>query len=382
MLSVPSGARSLEVVASGSTVRAAPSIRSARRGTVRQGTRLPLLARVSGEGCPGGEWYRIGEEAFICETLVRPSRQEPVGDRLPVVAPSELLPRQYAFVGVDGTWAYRRPSDYFIDEWSESLGQGFGLAITERAISGGVAFVRGLSGLWVPEDQLRHASGSPFEGVVIEDGSLDIAWVMREGAAIRGWDGRRALGVVRRLGRRSVVRVIEVLPRGLVRVEEGVIAARDLVRPSLSAPPDEASEGERWIDVHLGTQTLVAYEGARPIFATLVSSGRPNHATPAGTFRIWVKLAEDTMDDLERMDQESNYAIEGVPWVQYFSEGIGLHAAFWHDQFGTRRSHGCVNLSPRDARRLFEFTFPSLPAGWDAVLTTRAQPGTVVRVRE
>jgi lipoprotein-anchoring transpeptidase ErfK/SrfK len=114
----------------------------------------------------------------------------------------------------------------------------------------------------------------------------------------------------------------------------------------------------------------------------LISSGRPNHATPAGIFRIWVKLAEDTMDDLERTDQESNYAIEGVPWVQYFSEGIGLHAAFWHDQFGAQRSHGCVNLSPRDARRLFEFTSPALPAGWDAILTTSAQPGTIVRVRD
>jgi hypothetical protein len=86
------------------------------------------------------------------------------------------------------------------------------------------------------------------------------------------------------------------------------------------------------------------------------------------------------MDDLERIDQESNYAIEGVPWVQYFSEGIALHAAFWHDQFGHRHSHGCVNLSPRDARRVFEATSPTLPPGWDAILSTDAAPGTVVHV--
>lgn len=383
-LPIAAGARSLEVVASGATVRAGPSTRAARRGTVRVGTRLPVVARVRGEGCPGGEWFRVGDEAFVCETLVRPSREEPSGDTLPIVAPGELLPRRYAFVGVDGTWAYRRPHDYFEDDWTESLGQGFGLAITERTTHRGVAFVRSLSGLWIAEDQVRHARGSDFEGVLLEGGVIDVAWTARPGAQVRAWDGRRAGRVVRRAGRRELVRVLEDLPHGLVRVDDGVLAARDLQRPRLSPPPDGVAEGERWIDVHVGTQTLVAYEGARPIFATLVSTGRPGrgHVTPAGVFRIWVKLAEDTMDDLERTDQETNYAIEGVPWVQYFSEGIGLHAAFWHDQFGTRRSHGCVNLSPRDARRLFSFTSPALPAGWDAILTTETRRGTVVRVRE
>ena len=64
-----------------------------------------------------------------------------------------------------------------------------------------------------------------------------------------------------------------------------------------------------------------------------------------------------------------------------FAEGVGLHAAFWHDDFGHPRSHGCVNLSPRDARRLFAWTTPELPPGWDAILTTESQPGTIVRVR-
>jgi hypothetical protein len=70
-----------------------------------------------------------------------------------------------------------------------------------------------------------------------------------------------------------------------------------------------------------------------------------------------------------------------VPWVQYFSEGVALHAAFWHDEFGRARSHGCVNLSPRDAQRIFALTEPALPPGWDAILPTASAPGTVVRVR-
>jgi len=87
------------------------------------------------------------------------------------------------------------------------------------------------------------------------------------------------------------------------------------------------------------------------------------------------------MDDLERTDAESNYLIESVPWVQYFAEGVALHAAFWHDDFGRVHSHGCVNLAPRDAAWLFGRTAPALPPGWDAILAGPGTPGTLVQVR-
>ena len=83
----------------------------------------------------------------------------------------------------------------------------------------------------------------------------------------------------------------------------------------------------------------------------------------------------------EREDVVENYAIQAIPWVQYFEGSNGFHAAFWHDQFGHARSHGCVNLAPTDARWLFEFTQPNLPPGWDAVLSHDRVPGTLVRVR-
>ena len=377
------GVRSLEVTATGATVRAAPSVHAPRRGTVRLGTRLPFEARVRGTGCPGGEWYRLGDEQYLCESLVALSSEAPSGDVLPIVAPGELLPRPYAFVSTDGTWAYSRPGDYFQDDFAESLGRGFGLAIVERRSMNGVDFVRTLSGLWVPTDEIHFAHGSELAGVDLTDGVLDLAWVLRDGAQVHEWNGRRVGSrVVRRLGLREVIHVREELPHGQLRIDDGVVAARDVARPLLQAPPPEVIEGARWIDVGLASQTLVVYEGTRPVFATLVSTGRPgaSHTTPTGTFHIWVKLAEDTMDDLQQTDQESNYAIEGVPWVQYFSQGVALHAAFWHDQFGHRHSHGCVNLSPRDARHVFEMTSPALPPGWDAILSTDAQPGTVVHV--
>jgi hypothetical protein len=380
-LTAPAGTVSLRVVRSGATIRMHPNVRSPRRGTVRVGTRLPFEARVRGEGCPGGEWYRIGTEAYICEALIEPSPEPPWGETVSAPRTDRILLREHAFVASDGTWAYSRPDDYFRDEWAESLGRGFGIAVTDRSERDGVHFVRGTSGFWVAEEDLRYARGSELSGVELS-GPNDVGWVRRGGAVIRELRGTRAGRTLRRAGAREVVHVLEVLPHGLLRIEEGVIAARDVQRPSATTRPSEVGEAERWIDVELASQTLVLYEGDRAIFTTLVSTGRARHSTPSGTFRIWVKLAEDGMDDLERTDAESNYLIEAVPWVQYFTgDGVALHAAFWHDDFGRVHSHGCVNLAPRDAARLFSATSPALPDGWDAVLPTDAQPGTLVRVR-
>src|SRR5262249_55676237 len=112
------------------------------------------------------------------------------------------------------------------------------------------------------------------------------------------------------------------------------IAAKDVAIPTIAPPPSEARPGERWIDVELSTQTLVAYEGTKPVYATIVSTGKPgvDTATPKGTHRIWVKLESSDMDNLDADIQESDkrYSIEDVPYVQFFDKAVGLHAAFWH----------------------------------------------------
>jgi len=75
------------------------------------------------------------------------------------------------------------------------------------------------------------------------------------------------------------------------------------------------------------------------------------------------------------------FSIEDVPYVQFFDRGVALHGAFWHSSFGKPKSHGCVNLSPLDARALFEFTAPHLPRGWSAVLPSSTEKGTLIRIR-
>jgi hypothetical protein len=158
-----------------------------------------------------------------------------------------------------------------------------------------------------------------------------------------------------------------------------------IIRPG--PPPPGLAPGEKWIDINLTSQSLVAFEGEKPVYATLISSGRHNdedpskdHRTKPGSFSIREKHVAATMDDDSASD--GPYSIEDVPWIMYFNGSTALHGAFWHSSFGHERSHGCVNLQPYDARVLFAWAGPKLPDGWHGVRATAGNPGTRVIVHE
>jgi hypothetical protein len=152
--------------------------------------------------------------------------------------------------------------------------------------------------------------------------------------------------------------------------------------------PADLAPGEKWIDVNLTRKTMVALEGDKPIFATLISPGKKSsikekdHSTIQGTFRIREKHIAVTMDGDGKAASDLPYSIEDVPYVQYFEGSYALHAAFWHNNFGHEMSHGCVNLSPLDAKRVFFWSEPHLPRGWHAVWSTPENRGTIVVVHE
>jgi hypothetical protein len=152
-------------------------------------------------------------------------------------------------------------------------------------------------------------------------------------------------------------------------------------------PPEGLTAGAKWIDVNLSRQTLVAFEGGRAIYASLVSSGKKakdpddkahDHRTVEGTFHIREKHIAVTMDGDGPAPGDMPYSIEDVPYVMYFEGSFALHAAFWHRNFGHEQSHGCVNLAPLDAKRLFFWADPPLPTGWHGVFTAKDKPGTAV----
>jgi lipoprotein-anchoring transpeptidase ErfK/SrfK len=264
---------------------------------------------------------------------------------------------------------------------------GFGVAITrEGQKPGGERYGLSTHGFWIPLRDLRRATAPSFRGTAVS-GTLDVAWVRGDKVRLRRAPASPPAGdLVPRQTRVSVLEEREALGRVWLRVgEHEWLAAGDVARPTRSARPADVKRGERWFDVELATQILTAYVGDEPAFATLVSTGRGQEgtelATPKGSQRIWVKLQASDMDNLENLEQSESYAIQAVPWVMYFKKGIGLHGTFWHRAFGRVQSHGCVNLSPADAERLFDWASPRLPSGWTAVLPTVYEQGSLVRVR-
>ncbi len=242
----------------------------------------------------------------------------------------------------------------------------------------------------LPLDRTRIVPPSTLRGVRLSDEfSLPIAIVRSRHAKRFVHDGSSgALAISGKLTWRSVLALTGATRhrRGatyLELVDGSFIDASKVVRINrFRQAPRWAERGKKWVDVSILRQTLVAYEGTRPVYATLVSTGadgtadhEDSHATIQGTFLIHTKHVSVTMDGDERGDE---FDLRDVPFVQYFTEGYALHGAYWHDDFGTPRSHGCVNLAPVDAAWLFGWTDPQVPEGWHGALSLKR--GTLVYV--
>lgn len=120
--------------------------------------------------------------------------------------------------------------------------------------------------------------------------------------------------------------------------------------PSLPGLPAGIGENERWLDIDLSEQRLYAYEGNRLVKSFLVSTGTWQYPTPKGQFRIFVKYRYTDM-------RGPGYYLPDVPFTMYFtSQGHGIHGTFWHNNFGTPMSHGCVNMYTPDAEWVYNFS--------------------------
>ncbi|MGB1276305.1 MAG: L,D-transpeptidase, partial [Nannocystaceae bacterium] len=197
------------------------------------------------------------------------------------------------------------------------------------------------------------------------------------------------LKAVGRLERRTFVNLTEeteVNGRTYMMTSDGLLVRKEhLTMPELQPLPKGLDPWEHWVDVSLSQQVLVAYEGTRPVYVTLVSTGRKGSKeepfeTPTGRWRIKSKHISTTMDGGTASD--GNYSIQDVPWTMFFHGNYALHGAFWHKSFGRVRSHGCVNLGPSDARWLFFWTTPFLPTDWHGAVSTDDTPGSTVIVRK
>ena len=164
------------------------------------------------------------------------------------------------------------------------------------------------------------------------------------------------------------------------------IAIRPIQADELTPLSPDIPDKEKRIEVSIPEQTMFAYEGKQLVRETKISSGLHTNNlppdvlptdTPTGYFHIQVKVPSKHMGEGRLTSDILAYELPGVPWVSFFhKDGIAFHGTYWHDNFGRKMSHGCINMRNEDAKWLYRWSQPSAEAtdwnkkGW----------GTAIRV--
>jgi hypothetical protein len=350
------------------------------RGKVQAGSRFEVLEQKRGKGCKG-KWLRIDDRAWICGARTKTTDDEPGGRTLPQLSDGEIVPHTYVLT--QDARVYATLDDAVSGDDEDTIPGLGGFRVRAVRSKGGRTFVRVSEG-WVPRADVRYAKPSDLKAV-----PLDAAAAGSRLGFVRARDGAERLDANGKpLGGDAVPvqtfldAIGEPVTAGgdtLYPIGDGVhLRANDVGLVVIAAPPDEVTgDDERWLDVDLSEQTLVAYEGATPVRATMVSTART--ATPTGVFHIYKKRAVSFMKS--KPEHRNKYNLD-TPWVMTLKGRIAMHAVYWHDEFGTARSHGCVNLAPQDAKWIWDWTLPAVPEGWLRVDTAEPDEGTVVRIRK
>ncbi len=220
-------------------------------------------------------------------------------------------------------------------------------------------WVRNRNGEWMSATDLKYQETARFRGVRLLNGLENpFGWVLGDLVTVPAPGAKQSMetGVVK--FRYDLVNIFAQVRHSdgwiwyLVGPDQW-IEQRSLAVAKLTEMPENVA-ARRWVGVDLYEQTLVAYDGTTPVFATLIASGLPGWDTNEGVFDIWARVERDGMSGATGAPDA--YALESVPWVMYFDGGISLHGTYWHNGFGYRRSHGCVNLSISDAGFIFNWT--------------------------
>jgi hypothetical protein len=357
-------------------------------GIIRRGTALQLGNKVTGPGCKNGTWYQAVPFGYVCSSLGFNVSESPKAKTygVPPAKVTEHLPYQYARVTTKrAPRYYRMPT---IEEEKQarramqkkgstpevvsSLMEGdyfLALADKETREADGAVFYRTVRGRYVRTGDVDLRNPDPVRGEELGRGGwrLPIAFVWGEDRELLSVSGEssKVIGTAEKHAR-FVIR--EELRQGSVTYVVGSEGAvrRDEVRVARQKkPPSGVPAGAKWIHVDLPEQTLVAYEGTRPIYATIISSGKEGYEPPTGVFQVQQKYISTTMNAEDPID--GFYEVEEVPWTLYYHGGYALHGAYWHTDFGKVRSHGCTNIAPVDARWLYFWSDPEVPPAWHAV---------------
>lgn len=293
--------------------------------------------------------YGAEMRAILAEMAANPT---PRVTRLPIDE-KQLFSRAYRRI-MKETPIYDGPNGQVIGK----IDAGFNFVNAGRVQDG---FVEIRPGQWLPDNVLGpvNKAVSKFSGVTFENGlpATSFGWVLLDTKPSKS-PGARPVSGTPEMKRYTLVNIFASVDVDgwlwyLVGPDQWIVQTR-LAKVNPVTRPAEIQSG-KWVAVDLYEQTAIAYEGNKAVMATLISSGLPNWSTNEGVFKIWDRHELIKMSGAE--SRPDFYYLPEVPYVMYFnSSEQALHGAYWHDGFGFRRSHGCVNLSITDSQWLFNWT--------------------------
>jgi hypothetical protein len=234
------------------------------------------------------------------------------------------------------------------------------------------------SGEYVFEDDVHVVKASSFQGVATQrQPERPFGWVVQNVVPSREPDGApdSAFGELARYTFVEIYRAVRGA-EGWIWYEIGDgrwVKQTYFSIVDVDARPAGVGPTDFWTEVDLYEQTFTAYQGDRLVYATLISSGLNRWPTREGLFQVWSRLRQYKMSGAE--GKVDYYYLEDVPYIMYFdrTKGIGLHGTYWHNRFGYKHSHGCVNMSILDAEWTFNWSAGAPDDLWVWVHTSNPQ---------
>ena len=133
-------------------------------------------------------------------------------------------------------------------------------------------------------------------------------------------------------------------------------------------------------------QTLSCFEGKNEVYFCRISSGDDSaqYSTPVGDQATARKIYSIHMAASlgKAGGSDSGYDTMAVPWPTFFNLNVGaaIHGVFWHNYFGQQKSHGCINVTPEDAKWIFRWTSPFVSLDQSEIQMQWPNVGTPVKV--
>lgn len=340
-------------------VRSGPGMNYGVVDQLRYGATVEIFAQ---EVVAGATWYRIGVNRWVHGGWIRLLNAEPPSPN----------PVRRGVVTADVLNVRARPGVSPDNPPVDRLRRGATVLIYEDTVVAGATWYRIGVNRWVHGAWIQLIAASNDAAPSAEDGEaeeatagasaprLPVGWVVTSTVNVRAAP-TTAAEIVGTLAYKARIDILEdqtVAGQRWYRIgDRRWVYAANIGAARLRQRPASIRSNERWVAVNLAEQTVVAYEGDKPVYAALAATGLPRTPTVRGIFRTWWRLVSRRMSGGSAATG-GYYYLEEVPWTCYFYSGYALHAAYWHDAFGRPRSHGCVNLSPYDAWWIFQWSAP------------------------